>query len=64
MTDAQALLDASEACYQQAASTLLDARRQREAAIRAAADSGMSTRQIAQHLTLTAQRVQQIIAGR
>lgn len=50
----------AEARYQRAARSLEAARVAREAAIREAAET-MSTRQIAAHVSVTAQRVQQII---
>jgi hypothetical protein len=51
----------TEARYQRASRAREEARLAREAAIREAATT-MSTRQIAQHVSVTAQRVQQIIA--
>jgi hypothetical protein len=52
----------AEARYQRASLRAEEARLAREDAIRDAAATGMSTRQIAQYVALTAQRVQQIVA--
>lgn len=57
----EAALRKAEARYQRASRRSEDARAGREAAIREAAQT-MSTRQIAKHVSLTAQRVQQIAA--
>ena len=61
MTPAVENLRKTEARYQRASRASEDARHAREDAIRAAAAT-MSTRQIAEHVSLTAQRVQQIVA--
>lgn len=60
MTSEENELRKAEARYQRAARSLEAARVGREEAIRKAAHS-MSTRQIAAHVSVTAQRVQQII---
>ncbi len=57
---AEELLKEAEARYQRDAAAFEASRVAREAAIREAAQT-MSTRQIAAHVSVTAQRVQQII---
>ena len=53
----------AEARYQRAFRASDTARLAREAAIREASTAGLSTRQIARYVSITAQRVQQIVKG-
>ncbi len=59
----EAELRKAEARYQRASRVKEEARLGREAAIREAAAAGLSNRQVAAHVSVTAQRVQQIVAG-
>jgi hypothetical protein len=63
MPDTLAELQAAEAAYQDAARILKQREEARNAAIARAAGT-MSTRKVAEHVTVSAQRVQQIAAER